>query len=677
MVARNSMGVAPGRGELSLRVGVRRAAAVSPARGFSPVRRFVGQALALGSLILSGCGAGPLEAPSPPPSPTPEPRVAVEGQVLLAGRGQAGGVQVFVPGRALLALTDPDGRFRFDGLAPGPYRFMAQHPGYRSVLLGELELLPEGRDVAYQLAPAVLDPLEPPPSPTPAPAAVGTIAGRVRSLVDEAPAEGLDLSGGRVALEGTAMRTVTEPDGSFFFWSVPPGSYRVHAELRAHEPAFVDLELAAGQTLEGVLIDLPPLESRLDRREITGRIELILTDGTRGTDFQAVRLGLKELPESRPRLQPDGTFRLGPLAPRPYTLQASADGFAPVEDRLLDLAETSAANVVVTLEATRPMPDQPGWVVGRALKNDPEAPDHRGIAVALAGTSIVGLTDAAGNYRLAGAPPGLYEALAQAEGYEPQSVADVRVEPGEEVRLEDIRLEKTLVYPEVVETDPAPGTRDFMVHFEMPIFVRFNKKMRPESLRRAVALRPNVGFHVYGGREHPESDFDLMVVVIDGGDERRPVRHDTAYELTISTAAEDFEGLRLQRAFALAFRTSRPGVMDTRPAHGARDVVLNPAEPVIVRFNATIDPRSVDPRMIRIRPSVPGVPTVQTVDDVRTGWTQLHIQSAWAPDTRYQITLPSRLRTTTGQSLANAPFTFEFQTAKARPLPALDRRGPR
>ena len=70
----------------------------------------------------------------PPPPPPPAPAHAVEGNLLLQGRGpanHAGTTVVVLQGETIVnsAFTDPQGRFHID-LAHGAYRFTAGHPGW-------------------------------------------------------------------------------------------------------------------------------------------------------------------------------------------------------------------------------------------------------------------------------------------------------------------------------------------------------------------------------------------------------------------------------------------------------------------------------------------------------------------------------------------------------------------
>ena len=622
-------------------------------------------------IFICGCGGdrGRLDA-SANLETKPPATARIEGKVSLGDRADSSGIQVFVPGSSLMAMTDAQGNYVITGLTAGRYLVMAQREGYESVQLGGVEV---GRLMAtqrYLLPPRVIYRPAPAP-PTPVPIAFGAINGRVRLEWEGDEEAAIDLSGVLVELEGTSMRTFTDAEGSFYLWNLEPGAYRLAARKEGYTSDLREVDVSAGEEPTEVELALAPMASRLTRREITGTVRVLSADGTPIEGSSAVRLNLLELPSFRVVIDEEGYFRIGPLAADLYTLQAFGEGLESVEDQIVDLRETLSAEVTVTMRAAVETPDEPGSVAGVILKDVEGITDMSGVAVGLAGTSFVAMSDSEGRFLLGDVPVGMYELLGQAEGFETLIVEGVEVLPGEELILDDIYLQPVLDYPVVLRSDPPEGTTDFLLRYAMALRIRFNKKMDPDSLRASVSISPDVDFQVFAGNEHRETDFDLMLVLIDGGSTRKPVRYDTPFRMTIATTAEDFEGLRMEEPFVLNFRTGKPSVMDTFPPDGASEVTLDPSEPLIVRFNASLDPRSVIARQIRIRPSVGSVPTVQLIDDPATGWTELHIQSAWKQGTRYEVTVPRGIRTRTRQRLANTPYTFAFTTSELSELPAL------
>ena len=56
----------------------------------------------------------------------------------------------------------------------------------------------------------------------------------------------------------------------------------------------------------------------------------------------------------------------------------------------------------------------------------------------------------------------------------------------------------------------------------MPIFVRFSKKMQPATVKQAFQINPPLEYRAYVGREHQQSDFDLLYVALRGVSESQP-----------------------------------------------------------------------------------------------------------------------------------------------------------
>lgn len=608
---------------------------------------------------------------SGPAVPTPK-SVEIAGQVTLEDAEDSGGIQVFIPGATALAMTDAQGRFSIPNVALGTYALRAQYSGYTPIRFEEITIPETFAMDRYVLQPKVLTPL-PRAGPDPS-ALLGSIQGYVSIAGREASGAGLDLSGRRIELVGTPMRTFTDSDGAFYLWSLAPGSYVLQVSGAGFETFQTDIEVNPGGISSLAEIALRPLGIELPEGAINGMVEMILADETLGADFSPVVIGLLEAPDLYVPVSPDGEFRIEGLPAGIYTLFAHAEGFDSTGDLIVDLIDIESAEVTMTLRSPAPDPNRPGSVLGVVVKNIGPGADMSGVTVALAGTSMVALTDSDGRFEISGVRPATYELLARSEGFEPVTLVGLEVAPGARVELEELVLEPIYDFPVVIESSPLPGSDDVLVQIEMPIFIRFSKKMTPDSLRRSLSIQPSVPYEVFVGKEHQQTDFDLMMILIDGGAPDNPVRYDTRYRVTISEEAEDFDSLALQEPFELEFRTGRAAVMDTIPADGATGVILQPSKAVVIRFNAALKHTTIDPRDIVISPSLIVVPTVQSIDDPRTGWTSIHIQATWRQDTRYQIRIPRKIRTATGQTLSNTPYTFRLRTAKLVPLPPVSPR---
>jgi hypothetical protein len=226
-------------------------------------------------------------------------------------------------------------------------------------------------------------------------------------------------------------------------------------------------------------------------------------------------------------------------------------------------------------------------------------------------------------------------------------------------------LEQIRDYPTVISIAPADNARDVVVRREIPVTVRFSKKMKPDSLRKAIKIEPAVNYTVYAGKERGDTDYDLVRVILAGAGGDPVARFKTSYTITIDENAEDVEGLTLQEPFSASFRTGAAAVIATRPVDDERQVPVGMAEPIEIFFNASMDPTSLGADCLRIRPAITsGAPVVSSRTDPQTGWTRMLIQSDWQPDTRYEVTILKQARTNRREGLENTPYTFRFQTAR-------------
>ena len=274
------------------------------------------------------------------------------------------------------------------------------------------------------------------------------------------------------------------------------------------------------------------------------------------------------------------------------------------------------------------------------------------------------MTDTSGQYAIPSIPPGSYTVIAQAEGFETAEQGPIELKAGDDLELDDLLLEPIRNYPEVLQTEPKNGARDVQIKREIPITIRFSKKMAPESLRQAIRIEPQVAFRVYAGRELPDLDFDLVRIILSGAIEEPVAQFRTRYTITIADTASDFEGLTLQEPFKMSFTTGSPAVISTQPANNEVKPTINIAEPVAVYFNAPMDHASLTMAALRIQPAPSETPTLYIQEDPLTGWTRLYIASNLRPDTEYRITVNQRARTVGKNSLSNTPYTFKFRTAK-------------
>lgn len=631
-------------------------------------------------MVLSGCNPAPSESRQSDRRQTEtgssDDGIRLIGEVQLEGAEQLAGVQIFIPGTSRLAFTDDQGIFEISDLGPGVYQIYAREEGYQTASFEPVTISAE-TEGPLQLGLLVLQPR---PTLTPALGAEnsrGSIDGQLSLAMDEQPNGTIQWQQFIIKLQGTAYRTTTDDDGKFLLWSLPPDTYTAVVERDGTEVASQDIRVLPGPEATPLEIAIDPAQLEFNR-QILGNVRMFDAQGNPTNDFDRVIIDVIDHPNLSTTIGPDGSFTLSNLAPDIYLLIASAEGYgrsSPVE---IDLTELPQVETMLTLEAEEPQSTANGMIRGLVIKNRDDVLDMSGITVALAGTSILAMTDLDGVYNLTNVPPGTYQILAKADGYETAQTGPVEIAAGAEVEAEAMLLEPILEYPQVMRTEPADGARDLVIRREIPITVRFNKKMVPESLRQAVSIEPEVAFRVFSGRDLPDTDFDLMKVVLFGAEEEPALQFETRYELRIDTTAEDFEGLQLQEPFEMRFTTGDPAVIGTLPEDGGIKETFTQQRPVAIYFNAPMDPGTLTQEVLRIRPRLSQTPLLATEDDPVTGWTRLYIQANWEPETEYEITVQRRAKTRGKDSLSNTPYRFSFKTAKLvkrlAPQPSITRR---
>lgn len=588
----------------------------------------------------------------------------ISGQVLLQGQDSSGGVQVYIPGTSLIAFSDNAGRFAMKDVPAGRHEVMARAEGFAQAALGPVTVEPGQQ---YNLQPVTLVSKSPAPTPTPAQQELGSLRGTV-ALAGQTTgtAAGVDWSRCAVALEKTPYRTTCAPDGTFLLWNLPPDQYVLTARMEGFEPVSTNVRVLPGPeptTAELRLARAVPATT--GDRAIRGGVQLIGPTGQPATDYDKIIVQLANLPGQIARPNAQGAFALTGLAPGRYTVTATGQGYQPPTPVDVDLTSLPEIEITLTMNAAATTTNTTARLRGVAVKNVEGETDMSGINVALAGTALIATTDAAGRYEIPNVPPGSYTMIAQADGFETAQQGPIELEAGQTLEAEGLLLEPELDRPVVLETTPANGARNVLIRREIPITIRFSKKMQPESLRQAVRIDPPVAFRVFVGREQPDLDFDLVRVVLAGAIDQPVARFRTRYTLTISDQASDFEGLTLEEPFSMSFTTGNPAVVTTIPANNERSAgVLSPASPVAIYFNAAMDYTTLNIEAISLRPALQQLPNLSIQDDPVTGWTRLYISAIWQPDTEYRITVNRRPRTVGQDALENTPYTFRFRTSR-------------
>lgn len=330
--------------------------------------------------------------------------LAVTGRVLAKGGSPAAGVKValFMNPSGPQAVTDAQGRFRLEGIAPGRQDFQAEHPKLGRAVR-RLEVGPDASSLELRLdgvaeraiAGLVLDPDGKPLPGVPVdvvggPRAWSDAKGRFRLILDPYEPPYLTTATIRASKDGYASTS------------------QVVALSEGSSPQDVELRLGAGQSISGRLLADP--------------------DRLAGASVEA-RQG-EELRQAE--VTREGRYRLVGLGPGEWTVTAHAQGGWSDPKRVL--LEPGQEEAFLDLEVSRPLA-----LRGRVLEPDGTPSASARVRVSRSGgpglLSVV--SDADGRFAVE-VPSGTYAILATQPRYAPARLESVTVaEPldGLEIRL--------------------------------------------------------------------------------------------------------------------------------------------------------------------------------------------------------------------------------------------------
>lgn len=294
-------------------------------------------------------------------------------------------VEVIDQGLAIAsALTNDDGEYLIEGLAPGNYIVEASNQNYQHQLIA-------AQITANQITVNDFS-LEPNP---------GTVTGTVMS------AEGNPIAQAVVRIERDGVMiatTLSDAEGKFLITGITPGSYSAQALADNFQSAREGVVVAANETSDVTFV------LALSPGSLSGTIQSETTsDPLIGASLRVEKDGLivaHALTDS------NGAYRIDGLAPSTYTVFAESKDFqsayigvtiAPNENSMLNFSlNDSPGDVfgVIRDSANNPIP-------GATVKVE-----VNGVIVALT------VTDPQGAYSISGLMPGVYVVLAQSPNHE-------------------------------------------------------------------------------------------------------------------------------------------------------------------------------------------------------------------------------------------------------------------
>lgn len=341
------------------------------------------------------------------------PRAAVvRGHVMWASENPAIGAQVIVHAeggvpRLAVAEVDEQGRFIFDHLYAGTFRFDVQIAG--AAIFNRVEQIgPAGGNVDFELG------------------GPQALRGIVREADNRAAAnvvvEAL-VGVARGFLEPQRQTVLTNDSGQFELDGVGDTEVQVTA-VRAHERS---------PTVVVPPGELGPIEMRLGSGgRISGTVRFASGDAVPGAEVSATQVRssyARLLPSARVRTDSEGAFELVGLAPGEWTLRAR--GPEDLLSRAFEgrgvTASTGQRGVALTVSAT-------GAIEARVQFADGRQPEE--VTVMLAGHAVPSVSGP--DLVLAGIPAGVYDILLTGPEFEPMLVPEVDVPAGDVAALERV-----------------------------------------------------------------------------------------------------------------------------------------------------------------------------------------------------------------------------------------------
>lgn len=304
------------------------------------------------------------------------------------------GARVSITAATLAVLTGADGRFSLAGVNAGVAVIDISFAGYSSRAINAV--VSGGGTTDFQTVPL---------NKTSTPSTTGTIQG-----VATDAKTGAVLAGVTIQVGGSAtLSAMTGADGSFQIDSAAPGS----VSLSASKSGYMTVSASATFGPGSVLVFSPQMPAR----PVTGVIGRVVDKATQAP-LAGVRVDLNQTTQYAAHTisGADGSFALPELLGGSNYLRLSIDGYATRSvafvggGSLTDLQSIAMVRSETTVVISGKVTD---IETGKALA---------GAAVAVLGTELAAVTDAAGSYRIEGVAQGNVTIRYSAAGYTGETV---------------------------------------------------------------------------------------------------------------------------------------------------------------------------------------------------------------------------------------------------------------
>lgn len=569
----------------------------------------------------------------------------IRGSLSLQGQKDAGGALILVQGEGFHATanTDSTGKFALMNLPPGIYQFFAFKPGY--VTYSESVEVIAGEDLEFDQIQLTTG--ESTQDQESVPALV--VQGRAR--LDGKT----DHSGILVSVDGTSLVSITDENGRFILQDFPSGAQNVSFRKAGYETA--RLQNVVATATEEITMNLQPETAAPQTGSVEGFVQF---EGGFATDLSGVQIVLEGKLTYQTKSQASGAYRISGVEPGLYQLTATTDGYEPYE--LLGVQVRPGESTFVPYLVLSPREElitafSDASELSGSVRLDNKT-NHQGILVQLEGTHLLTLTDDQGEYVFQDVATGIYRVVFNYSGYRSERIESVQVIQGQSVTLGPVTLYPERDRPYVLFTEPGDRTQGVPVDEFMDILVVFSERMDERSVRQAVQITPQVSHRIYFGSEHPQSGNDRIVIRFQK--EGSPtIQLQQEYRIEIAQSAQSLMGEELGEPYVFSFVTSGARIVRVFPHDGETEVFLGINNYIIVDFNARIN-YSTFLQSVTIQPNPPSKP-IMFPERVPSG-DRVKLEVDLRDDTRYTVTIGTRVRTTDGKPVENTPYRFSFRT---------------
>lgn len=575
----------------------------------------------------------------------------VRGTVRLEGGKDPAGTMVVFQGeeKSASAVVNGTGDYEIAGLAPGAYRADFYRPGYVAIRRN-VEIPSKGEIPTFN---AVLSSGGGEAAPA---------AGRLQGI---AALEGTrDHSGILVSVEGTSKVAVTGPDGGFVLEGLTGETHFV----AFYKPGYESIRMESAQLTRapgGVRVTL----SRQTESPTTGTVEgFVQYEGGFHTDLSGVNIELRSQLAYQTTTGQNGLFRVSNVNPGVYILKAGIEGYESYE--LLGVqvkpGETVRVPPIVLQASNRTLGEEDeleSQLAGTARLSG--KPDHAGIAVKIVGSPLTTSTDPNGAYLFSHVPSGAYELSFSYPGYKDETLKDIQIVAGQSLTLGPVTLFEERQKPYVLYTEPGDGAQGVPVREYIDVAVVFSNRIKPETIKKAVRIVPEVAHTVYTAGEIPRAESDRAVIRL--FKTRKPeLQLAQEYRFQIEGSVRDVFDVAMEEPYEFSIRTSGPLIINTIPKDGEQGVFFTIGDYIVLDFNTEVDYKTVM-RSLDVSPRPVTGPMLFT--ERLEGGSRAKFQVDFDDNTRYTVRIGSSLRSAAGASFDNTPYSFSFRTASIQDQP--------